>query len=183
MTKLGQYLRLLSVEWEDYGDSFQSFHTVHTAYQAPIMQRGRWCHCWVARISLISVIHLDQNSSAVGYLRNDSLYKKWMECGIFRQGELMTMNCVFWYVKCILISLMCGRWWKALLCCLGFTVSHDQVCSTIRSTANIAQVQSLKTGSTGLRDSASSFSTQGREILTLDFGLHTPDFNDLYFCY
>ena len=33
------------------------------------------------------------------------------------------------------------------LCCLGFTVSRDQVHSTIRSTANIAQVQSLKTGS------------------------------------
>jgi len=67
---------------------------------------------------------------------------------MLQQGDLMTMNCVFWYVKCILISLRWVRWGKALLCCLGFTVSQDQVCSTIGSTANIAQVRSMKTGST-----------------------------------
>ena len=35
----------------------------------------------------------------------------------------------------------------------------------------------------GLRDSASTFSTRGREISTRDFTLHTPDLNELHFFY
>jgi len=98
--------------------------------------------------SLKSQVEISRNSSAVGYLKNDSLKET---------------NGV-WYA-----STRKESWWQWIgcfdsemhidfpdmgevivierLCCLGFTVSCDQVRSTIRSTANIAQVRSLKTGS------------------------------------